>query len=42
VNAIVQAFAYPGKGNIDVDAVGCFAAWLDDGGTGALVAARHG
>ena len=40
VNAIVQALAHLGKGNIDTDAIGRFAARLDDAGTRALVAAR--
>src|SRR3546814_16220332 len=39
-NAIVQALAHLGKGNIDADAIGRFAARLDDAGTRALVAAR--
>lgn len=40
VNAIVQALAHLGKGNIGADAVGRIAARLDDAGTRALVAAR--
>ena len=40
VNAIVQALAHLGKGNIDADVIGRFAARLDDAGTRALVAAR--
>jgi hypothetical protein len=40
VNAIVQALAHLGKGNIDADAIGRFAARLDDAGTRALVAGR--
>src|SRR3546814_11256844 len=40
VNAIVQALAHLGKGNIDADVIGRFAATPDDAGTPALVAAR--
>lgn len=40
VNAIVQALAHLGKGNIDADAIGRFAARLDDADTRALFAAR--
>src|SRR3546814_18775941 len=40
VNAIVQALAHLGQGNIDADVIGRFAARPDDAGTRALVAAR--
>src|SRR3546814_8238400 len=41
VNAIVQALAHLGKGNIDADVIGRFAARLDDAGTRAQIGRAH-